>query len=646
MTEVVLTPDHLEDVVSYFLELDEWAFDTETKGKYRLDPKRNEVFWIQFGGLGRNVVIPFGHPIGKFIGYKKVPRTLSNGTVRNFKTPCYSKPPVQMRPGTVFDMLKPLFFGNDALKFGHNIKFDLESIAKYYDDVIPDGPFWDTQITDFLLDENKRTYNLGDVVFRTFGVRYDKSLSKAVETFPFDEAAFYCHNDAHYTYMLGRHQKPLVPADGIVGVHNLEMDLIEALCYMELAGAPADIEAIEAADKDLDRSISEYTKQLYRIAGREWNFASAPQRVAVFYGKRAAGGQALKVRKKTPSGAPSCDEEALKYHVGNDLVDTYLEYQEIEKISSTYVKSYLGTGEAKAKDKSKNNAPPYNRETGRIHANFKQHGAKTGRFSCSAPNLQNIPRPDTELGKKIRGFFIAPPGETLIVADWSQIEYRILAKYSGDPRLIQTFLDGVDFHLYVASLLLGKPMSEVTSVERTVCKNCNFATVYGAGPAQVASMSGVAIDLVEEFMEVHKRMLPKVYRFNDQVVRTCRSRRPPYVKTILGRKRRLPEINWRGNWAASSYAERQAVNTVIQGSAADLMKLAIVRLHATLPEDMHLLLTVHDELVMSVPDDRVEDGLAVMREAMEGKEIADLIAPVPLVADIHAVKRWSDAKAA
>lgn len=645
MTEVVLTPDHLAEVVDYFLELDEWSFDTETKGQYRLDPKRNEVFWLQLGGQGRNVAIPFGHPIGKFIGYKKEPRTLSNGQVRNFKVKCYGKPPQQMRPGTVFQMVKPLFFGNDALKFGHNIKFDLESIAKYYGDVVPDGPFWDTQITDFLLDENKRVYNLGDVVFRTFGVRYDKSLSKAVETFPFEEAAFYCHNDAHYTYLLGRHQKPLVAKENITKVHNLEMDLIEALCYMEIAGAPADIDAIEAADKDLDRSLKEYTKQLYRIVGHEWNFDSAPQRVAVFYGPKKSGGQALKVRKKTPSGAPSCDSDALEAHAGNDLVDTYLEYKEIDKISSTYVKAYLGNGEGKAKDKSKNNAPPYNRETGRIHANFKQHGAKTGRFSCSAPNLQNIPRPDTELGKKIRGFFIAPPGETLIVADWSQIEYRILAKYSGDARLIQTFLDGVDFHLYVASLLLGKPMDQVTKVERTVMKNCNFATVYGAGPAQVASMSGVSIDLVEDFMATHRRMLPKVYRFNDEVIRRCRSRKPvPYVTTITGRKRRLPEINWRGNWSASSYAERQAVNTVIQGSAADLMKIAIVRLHHALPEDMHLLLTVHDELVMSVPDERVEDGLAVMREAMEGEDIASLIAPVPLVADIHAVKRWSDAK--
>ena len=267
----------------------------------------------------------------------------------------------------------------------------------------------------------------------------------------------------------------------------------------------------------------------------------------------------------------------------------------------------------------------------------------TGRFSCSEPNLQNIPRPDTDLGKRIRGLFIAEEGHSLIVSDWSQIEYRILAKYSRDKRLIKAYEDGLDFHQYVASLLLKKDMDDVTAIERTLAKNCNFAVAYGATPPRIASMSKVPLRQAEKFVLAHKRMLPGMYRFCDDVIRTCKARRPPYVQTMLGRRRRLPAINSR-SYGVAKAAERQAVNTVIQGSAADLMKYAIVREDALLRPGMTLNLTVHDELVTTVPTHMVEAGLEVVREAMMGKEIAELIAPVPLVADIKVVQRWSEAK--
>lgn len=263
----------------------------------------------------------------------------------------------------------------------------------------------------------------------------------------------------------------------------------------------------------------------------------------------------------------------------------------------------------------------------------------------SAPNIQNIPRPDDDrgLGQRIRGLFMAEEGSSLVVADWSQIEYRILAKFSKDKRLIQAFEDDLDFHQYVASLLLGKPMDDITKVERTVSKNTNFAVAYGAGIEKIAAMSGVTVEQAENFSYSHRQMLPGMYRFCDEVVRVCRTRRPAYVKTILGRRRRLRDIN-SNDFKKRKAAERQAVNSVIQGSAADLMKLAIVRADALLPPDMQMNFTVHDELVVTARDDRIEDCVAIIREAMMGKDIACLIAPVPLVADIKVVKRWSDAK--
>ena len=644
MTKPILTLAALKEARAFYRDQRDVVFDVETKGEHRLDPRRNQVFWLTLSAGGRTDVIPFGHPIGRANGITKEPRTDKNGKVRMFKVPTYTEPPKQLWPADVFEVLEPVFFGDRTL-WGHNVKFDLESTAKYYDGVVPPPPYGCTMIAAHLINENLRTYRLGDCVKREYGYAYDKNVGKAVETYPFRLAAQYCHQDGTYTDMLRGLYVPQLRKYGLRGVFALEMDVLDVLCRMESNGSPiVDIEALRELDRDLDKQIVEITGRLYKLAGRPWNFNSHPQKVQIFYGKRANGGQGLKPVKHTESGAPSCDKEALEHYQGrNELVDAFIEFSELDKISGTYVKAYLGTNDAKAKDKSRNNAPPYNPDTGHIHANFKQSGTVTGRFSCSEPNLQNIPRPDKPLGKKIRGLFIAAPGEALIVADWSQIEYRILAQYSGDRKLIRAFQDGLDFHLYVASMLLGKPMDEVTPVESTMSKNTNFAVIYGAGIGKIAAMSGVKLAQAERFAAAHQRMLPGVYRFRDHVITTCRQRRPCHVKTMMGRVRRLPMINSHDR-GTRAYAERQAVNTVIQGSAADLMKLAMVREDRLLKPGMTMNLTVHDELVTSVPLSMVEEGEAIVREAMMGTDIASLLRPVPLVADIKVVQRWSEAK--
>lgn len=650
MTRPILDKNALREAVKFYLDQDDITFDTETKGEYRLDPRRNQVFWISLAAQGRADVVPFGHPIGHQIGTIKEPRVGSDGKTRMFTVPVWSKPPEQLYPGDVFEILEPLFFDRDKAQrlWGHNVKFDLESVSKYYDGDFPLPPYGDTMVAAFLCNENFRTYRLGDIVKRDFGFVYDKAVGKEVERYPFKVAANYGFLDAKYTHLLRNRYLPKLERAGMLELFELEMDVLGALCRMEEVGSPlVDIEALRALDADLDVTLAEIRGRLYRIVGRQWNFKSNPQKVEIFYGKKRDGGRGLRPKKYTPGGAPSTDAEALEHHEGDELVDTFKEFQEVDKISTNYVKSYLGTNEGRSKDKSKNNAPPYNPDTGRIHTNFKQSGTVTGRFSSSEPNVQNIPRPDTELGQRIRGLFVAEPGHKLIVADWSQVEYRILAFYSEDKKLVQAFEEGLDFHQYVASMLLGKSMDDVTKVERTVSKNTNFAVAYGASVPKVASMSGVTVREAEEFLYAHKKMLPGMYAFCDKVVRTCRSRRPPYVKTLLGRKRRLPDINLRPtqyNFGKIKAAERQAVNAVIQGSAADLMKLAIVREDALLQPGMAMNFTVHDELVTSVRDDQVEAGVAVVTEAMMGWEIAKLIHPVRLEADIKVVERWSDAK--
>lgn len=266
--------------------------------------------------------------------------------------------------------------------------------------------------------------------------------------------------------------------------------------------------------------------------------------------------------------------------------------------------------------------------------------------NCSTPNLQNIPRPDEDkpIAKQIRELFIAPPGHSLVVADYGQIEYIVMAHFSKDPMLLHAFSNDIDLHQYVAAMVFNIDIEDVTKLQRGVAKNTNFAVAYGAGDEKVAAMSKISLEEGIRFRKAHRKMLPKLYRWTEKEIADARRRRPPHVKTLLGRKRRLPTL-MSDNWYVRSEAERQAVNARIQGSAADIIKLAMVRYFAMADEEMPLSLSVHDELVAVVPDDRVDDGCAVMREAMLGPGIQSLLS-VQMKIDMQVVKRWSDAKAA
>jgi DNA polymerase I-like protein with 3'-5' exonuclease and polymerase domains len=263
--------------------------------------------------------------------------------------------------------------------------------------------------------------------------------------------------------------------------------------------------------------------------------------------------------------------------------------------------------------------------------------------NCREPNLQNIPRPDTDLGKRIRGLFIAPPGHKLIAADYGQIELVIFAHFADKGLLYEGFMNGVDPHTMTAAGALNKDPEDVTPDERQFYgKTLNFAITFGVGPDKVADMLKMKLPDAKEILAKHQRAFPEIYRLKSHIISTCRSRRPPYVKTLLGRKRRLPTIH-ASEMGPRMYAERQAVSSVIQGSAADLNKLAMIKTNASLPEDMQLILTVHDELVIICPEDRTDLGQEILREALLGEEIQKLIR-VPLKADIKVVDKWSQAK--
>lgn len=272
--------------------------------------------------------------------------------------------------------------------------------------------------------------------------------------------------------------------------------------------------------------------------------------------------------------------------------------------------------------------------------------------NCREPNLQNIPTPGTELGRKIRGLFAAPPGYKEVVADYGQIEMIILAHLIGYGALYDGIMNGMDPHSATAAALAGidpdefmdlvKAEDKRAKVARQVAKGVNFAVVYGAGPEKVAAMAGISVKEAKRFMEIHQRMFPEIYRFKDKVLDVAKERQPPHIRTLMGRKRRLPAL-WSRDYGTRGYAERQAVNSLIQGTAADIIKLAMVRLHQTLEPDMKLILSVHDELVTLCPTDKADRCAEIVREAMVGEGITKLLS-VPLSIDLKIVDRWSEAK--
>jgi DNA polymerase-1 len=359
---------------------------------------------------------------------------------------------------------------------------------------------------------------------------------------------------------------------------------------------------------------------IYRAAGGEFNLGSTPQLRTVLFEKLK-----LPVLKRTKTG-PSTDVEVLEQlaTMGHEVPRLMMEYRELSKLKSTYVDAL----------------PGYIRsDTGRVHTTFNQTGAATGRLSSSDPNLQNIPV-RTKRGGEIRRAFIAPAGRLLLTADYSQVELRLLAHLSGDPEFVAAFQRGGDIHRQTASVIFGVPEASVTGEMRARAKTINFATIYGQGALALSRQLGITLEEAKAFIKHYFERFAGVRAWLDRTVEEARQR--GFVETLFGRRRYIPELRDR-NFSIRAFGERTATNSPLQGSAADLIKIAMIRIQAALRAeglDAKMVLQVHDELVFEVSErQRVEAGGLVKRE-MEG--VADL--RVPLVVTIGAGKNWVDAK--
>lgn len=656
---IITTTKQLEDLVTAYEDADAFAFDVETMGDHRGDPRQNRVVWISLATHDRVDVIPMGHPNGEFIRveYPLLPsaharvlkglelRTIDYSRDERKATKIFGEPPKQLTPAEVFAALKPLFFSN-KIKVGHNLKFDLQSITKYLGQ-LPAQPYACTLNAAFILDNQVRnSLGLDDCLEREFKYKMVKGVGAHVESHSFEEVATYSALDAEWTWKLYINYAERLKTDGLQGIFALEMDVLEVICNMELRGADIDVGELSSLKVNLEEQLEQTKADIYKHAGRAFNINSVPEKQRILFSHKDAGGRGLRPKILTPAGQKRIDEgkeptvadfsvsePALQAFAGKDsLVDSLIQYSDLNKLLTTYVIPYLGGDITRTLGgKSKIVAKRSLLYNGRIHTDFVQYGAETGRFSSRNPNLQNIPNSRTANGKAIRNLFTAPEGYSLVVADYSQIEPRVLASFSQDRVLCTTYMEGADIYTTIG---------DTVGVDRSAAKTLVLAMMYGVGPDKVADTIGMSVNDARQLLDEFLAKFPAIARYKRQVISESKRQSPvPYASTLLRRRRYLPDLRSSEIWKRSR-AERQAFNTVIQGSAADLIKLAMIRANKMIPEGAGLILTVHDELVTVTPKDLADQTAEAIRQAMEGINALN----IPLLADVKVVSRWGEAK--
>jgi DNA polymerase-1 len=400
------------------------------------------------------------------------------------------------------------------------------------------------------------------------------------------------------------------------------MPLVHVLLDMERAGVRVDSTYLGQLSKEFENLAHRVERDIREIAGEEVNLNSPKQLGPLLFEKLEIQKGTGRRIKRTRTGAYATDADTLELFAAHPIVARLLEYREVTKLKSTYVDALPGMVHPK---------------TGRIHSSFNQTVAATGRLSSENPNLQNIPI-RTELGRRIRRAFIADKGCRLLSADYSQIELRLMAHLSGDPGLCEVYRRGGDVHAETAARMFKVPLDQVTREQRTSAKAINFGILYGMGPTRLARDLKISMDEAREFLDRYFREFPGVRDFQRQAV--DQARREGYVTTLLGRRRAIPGL-LSDEPGVRANAENMAKNTPVQGTAADLIKVAMVRIHRRLKREEHearLILQVHDELIVEAPEAEAGDAERALTEAMEGAATLS----VPLTVSVSRGKNWGE----
>jgi len=529
----------------------------------------------------------------------------------------------------VLEALRPLLEDPTRPKVGQNAKYDMLVLRRA--GVRPSGLAHDTMVCSFLVDPRERTHNLDDLALRHLRLRKIPTTDLigkgkgqvTMDRVSVDRVAEYACEDADATLRLLRVLEPRLAEAGVERLYReVEMPLLPVLADMEERGIRVDAAALERMAADLEAREQALAAEIRSLAGEEFNVNSTQQLGAILYERMKVQGKARARRTKT---GWRTDVETLEEFAEHPIVRKVLEYRSCAKLRSTYLEPLPRL---------------VNPRTGRLHTSFSQIGAVTGRLSSSDPNLQNIPV-RTEDGKAIRRAFV--PGEEgwrLVSADYSQIELRVLAHLAEDPGFLEAFRSGEDIHRATAARIFGVLPAEVTPELRGRAKAINFGVIYGMGEQRLARETGITPKEAREFIEAYFRTYPRVRAFHEE--RIQHALREGWVETLFGRRRWIRDELLSPMGGVAANARNNAINTPVQGTAADIVKKAMVAVHARLRTsglDAHLLLQVHDELVLECPAGRVEALRALLKEEMEG--VVSL--RVPLVVEVGAGENWLEA---
>jgi DNA polymerase-1 len=532
--------------------------------------------------------------------------------------------PAQLPWDDVRAILAPLLADPRVTKVGHEVK--QASIILERAGAPLAGPIFDTQVAGYLLDPESAN-TLKDLAKRELGravVPFEETVAKVRAPAPtFDElevekAAAFAGAAAEIPLGLQARLDPRLAAEGLDRLMgDVEMPLARVLGAMEMRGVLVDVAVLAGLSVETEERLRGLEADCKRIAGKDFMLRSRDQLESILFDELH-----LPVVKRTPKGGRSTDADVLEALAEKHALPArILEFRELDKLKGTYIDAL----------------PKFvNPATGRIHTRFDQAVAATGRLSSSDPNLQNIPI-RTDLGRSIRAAFVAPPGGVILSADYSQIELRVLAHLSGDAELVDAFATGEDVHARTAALILDKPRADVTADERRAAKTINFGVIYGMGDSALSKQLGIPRERAAQFIDAYFKRYAGVARFMEKTVESARQGEA--VRSLLGRRRFLPNLH-SANRALRLEAERVARNTPIQGTAADILKLAMIALgvEGEVP-GARMILTVHDELVFEVAEDRAKAAGEVIREKMASAAKLE----VPLVVDVGIGKSWAAA---
>ena len=597
--DCVLTEAQLEHWLKELKHAELIAFDTETTS---LDYMQAEIVGVSFCVKpGHAAYVPLAHT--------------------------YAGAPEQLNREDVLARLKPLLEDPNHAKLGHHLKYDAHVLRNHGIELR--GMKFDSMLESYVLNSTATRHDLDSTALKYLGVHtihYEDVAGKGAKQLsfndvPVDKAAEYSAEDSDVALRLHRTLWPRIEAVPALAklYQEVEQPLVPVLLDMEHLGVLIDVSMLRKQSQELAKSLVELEQRAHEVAGQSFNVDSPKQLQEVLFGKLG-----LPVKRKTATGQPSTAEDVLE-----ELADEYelprviLEYRGLAKLRSTYTEKLPGQVDPR---------------TGRVHTSYHQAVAATGRLSSTDPNLQNIPIRTPE-GRRIRQAFIPPPGHVIMAADYSQIELRIMAHLSGDTGLLKAFAEDRDIHQATAAEVFGTPPSEVTSDQRRAAKAINFGLIYGMSAFGLARQLGIERGAAQTYVDLYFARYPGVKRYMDET--RAMAREQGFVETVFGRRLYLPDIR-SPNAQMRQYAERSAINAPMQGTAADIIKRAMITVHEWLGRTKHgarLVMQVHDELVLEVPEDMVDKVRAGLEERMsEGAKLR-----VPLKVETGVGANWDEA---